>query len=229
MTVRITGDVHGLVEKYVEGVQSSGCEYSLQVGDMGFYYESLENLDFHSHKFIGGNHDNYDYYSSCPHALGDFGSYSLGPLDFYFIRGAFSIDMKARIMHERQTGFVSWWKDEQLGLDNQLLALSSYKASKPRVMITHTCPTEIAKHIGSPGALKAFGFNPDTFATETQVLLQDCFDSYRPDVWIFGHFHRTIDFQYKGTRFICLGELRSIDYRDGQFINNNKLDSVRQI
>jgi len=227
MTVRITGDCHGLTEHYVEDVQDSGCEHSIQIGDMGFHYEDLEELDSDKHKFLGGNHDNYDVYHVCPHGLGDFGSRSVGELDFYFIRGAFSIDWKDRFIRERDTGKKSWWNEEQLNKEQQEAALSDYKKQRPSVMITHTCPTSIAKIIGSPGILTSWGYDADSFNTDTQQLLQDCHEAHRPDVWIFGHFHRTIDFQHNGTRFMCLGELRAIEY-DGKFHNENKLDRVTQ-
>ncbi len=228
MTLRITGDVHGMTEQYVLDVQESACEHSLQIGDMGFHYEDLLELDSKNHKFIGGNHDNYDVYDRCPHALGNFGKQSLGGLDFYYIRGAFSIDWKDRIVREMQTSRKSWWKQEQLNREQQEAALKDYCAAKPSVMITHSCPTSIAKHIGNPGVLISWGYDADTFNTDTQQLLQDCLDCHKPDVWIFGHFHRTLDFKLNGTRFICLGELRAIEYKDGKFYNENRLDSVRQ-
>ena len=229
MTVRITGDVHGMVAKYADMILDSEVEYSIQVGDMGFNYSDLEILDHKCHKFFGGNHDNYHIYKDCPHALGNYGAKRLGDLEYYFIRGAFSIDKKYRLERERKLGVISWWGTEQLSKSQREKAFDSYAKAKPSVMMTHTCPSSISKLIGSPGCLKAFGFDPDTFETGTQNILQKCFDYHKPDVWIFGHFHRTIDFHYRGTRFICLGELRHIDYKDGEFINNNVLDSVRQI
>lgn len=228
MTVRITGDVHGLTKRYVDDVKKSLCEYSLQIGDMGFHYQDLLELDPERHKFIGGNHDNYDIYHACPYALGDFGSYTLEDLEFFFIRGAFSIDYVRRVQNEMLTGKKSWWPQEQLSRQVMELAFHKYCNRKPTTMITHSCPSEIGKIIGSATILQSFGFEPEDFNTNTQALLQACFDAYKPKTWIFGHFHRTLDFVHKGTRFICLGELRHIEYEDGDFKNNNRLDGVQQ-
>ena len=35
------------------------------------------------------------------------------------------------------------------------------------------------------------------------------FEYHRPDVWIFGHWHRSASAVVDGTRFQCLGELRT--------------------
>jgi hypothetical protein len=102
-TLRIIGDVHGKFQDYI--ALTKECDYSIQVGDMGFDYSELRVLSKDDHKFIGGNHDNYDKYYGSPHALGstitigmgkDFGIATHGGLDFFFLRGGFSIDWKQR-------------------------------------------------------------------------------------------------------------------------------------
>ena len=54
--VRIVGDVHGKFDGYINLIKD--CEYSLQVGDMGFNYEQLSALNPSKHQFMGGNQDN---------------------------------------------------------------------------------------------------------------------------------------------------------------------------
>ena len=227
MKTKIIGDVHGKHEAYCKTIKNSDCTHSVQVGDMGFQYDTLKVAKT-KHKFFGGNHDNYDIYYDEPRALGDYGKAKVGALDFFFIRGGFSIDVKARLQHLELYGVKSWWEEEQLDVGHMIKALQEYKKDKPKIMLSHSCPHEVSAYIGNPDVLKAFGFNPKTFSTHTQELLQKCFDEHKPDVWIFGHFHRTLDFDYQGTRFMCLGELRHVDYEDGEFINNNKLDKVSQ-
>jgi hypothetical protein len=34
---------------------------------------------------------------------------------------------------------------------------------------------------------------------------------YKPETWIFGHWHLSFDKVISGTRFICLNELDAID------------------
>ena len=228
MSVLITGDVHGLTKRYVKQVKDSGCEYSLQIGDMGFNYDELALLDDNKHMFFGGNHDNYDFYREEPKALGDYGFRMVGNLKMFFIRGAYSIDMAYRVANYYSTGKISWWANEQLNREEGQAALDDYKSVKPRYMFSHTCPSEIAKIIGNDNILRNFHLDPKKFTTDTQELLQDCFDFHKPEVWVFGHFHRNLDFTHKGTRFICLDELSSIKYENKKFINTNLLDSVRQ-
>ena len=95
-------------------------------------------------------------------------------------------------------------------------------------MITHTCPQEIAKLIGRPGALRNFGFNPETFTTNTQLALQSCFEAHQPKLWIYGHFHQDIAFEYKGTLFVCLDEFQSMDFDPkGRFSHNGYTGSIK--
>lgn len=181
---------------------------------MAFDYSGLKKLPYKKHKFFGGNHDNYDEYPRCPHALGDFGRFNLGKLSFYFIRGAFSIDVAGRLKAERRGHPQCWWQQEQLDRQKMYEAFEDYKSRRPHTMITHTCPTEIARRIGKPDALKMFGYDHDTFTTNTQELMQSCFDEHQPDVWIFGHFHRSHVFRLKGTLFICLESMNYGGYLD---------------
>jgi predicted phosphodiesterase len=227
MKLRIVGDVHGLTRRYVNLIKSDkNVTHSLQIGDMAFDYSDLKYLDSECHKFVGGNHDNYDIYADQPHALGDYGNYSLGGLDFFFIRGAFSIDWKDRLNREMLGMSRSFWRDEQLDYEQMENCLNKYKADKPKIVVTHSCPRSISKLIGNPSVLTSYGYDAEVFTTGTQELLQSCLEVHRPDVWIFGHFHRTLDFMLENTRFICLGELRYIDYQNGTFTNSNILDSI---
>jgi predicted phosphodiesterase len=225
--VRIIGDVHGKIDNYLKLLD--GVDYSIQVGDMGFDYKKLYSLNSQHHRFFGGNHENYDIYYNCPYIVGngDFGSFNVDNIDMFFIRGEYSIDKHVRLLYEAQGLGKGWWAQEELNTLKMKNALKEYQKEKPKVMLSHGCPNEISKLIGNPGVLKAYGYNPDKFSTLTQTLLQDCFDSHQPDIWIFGHFHMNLDFPYKNTRFICLSELSYLDiYSDGRIINNNKLRKV---
>jgi len=215
---RIVGDVHGHTKQYANMLLKDKVPYSVQIGDMGFHYKDLDVLDSKRHKFIGGNHDNYDFYDWNPYSLGDFGPARVGDLEFFFIRGEFSIDIKNRLHKQEKYGIISWWEREQLNREEMEAAYNAYTEAKPRIMITHGCPKAISVRIGSPGALKAFGYDPDTFTTPTQQLLQYCLDYHSPDIWIFGHYHLDLDFEQYGTRWICLDEMSCLDYINGKFV-----------
>lgn len=213
--VRIVGDVHGKIPEYVNKVKD--VTHSVQIGDMGFDYRGLSALDSANHKFFPGNHENYDICNNLSHCLGDFGTTTLGDLEFTFIRGEFSIDKAFRVRHEDMSMGKIWWKEEELNFEQRNSAYNMYTKAKPKIMLSHGCPNEIALKIGKPAVLEHFGFCPRTFTTDTQTLLQKCFDTHKPDVHIFGHFHMNLDFEYKGTRFICLDELSYIDFKNGEF------------
>lgn len=213
--VRIVGDVHGKIPEYVNKVKD--VSHSVQIGDMGFNYYELSALDPANHRFFGGNHENYYIYNDVSHCLGDFGTTTVGDLEFTFIRGEFSIDKASRVKHEDMSMGKIWWKEEELTFDQRKSAYNMYTKAQPKIMLSHGCPNEIALKIGKPSSLRYFGFDPNTFTTDTQTLLQKCFDTHKPDVWIFGHFHMSKDFVYKGTRFICLNELEYKDFKNGEF------------
>ena len=155
MKLRIIGDVHGKFQDYI--ALTKECDYSIQVGDMGFDYSELRVLSKDDHKFIGGNHDNYDKYYGSPHALGstitigmgkDFGIATHGGLDFFFLRGGFSIDWKQRQKSFLMGGAKSYWDNEELSMEEMEMALWQYQKMKPDVVITHECPRSISQYVG---------------------------------------------------------------------------------
>lgn len=223
--LRIVGDVHGMTVKHVNLVKD--CDYSLQIGDMAFNYDALAYLDSDRHWFFGGNHENMDAYYDCPNAIGDYGHIKMGEIPLFFIRGAFSIDKKLRLEAELRGEQKTWWSKEQLSIPELSDAMDSYTNSKPDLMVTHTAPLEIAKMVGTDGALKMYGLDPKNFTTNTQEALQLCFDIHKPKVWIFGHFHKEWVLDYKGTLFICLNELDYIDIdENGRFCDASIQDCL---
>lgn len=210
--LRITGDIHGLVHSYVQWILKDQCKYSIQLGDLGFGYDYMGALSADHHKFIGGNHDNYDKYYDCPNALGSFGCYTLGKFAFYFIRGAYSIDARHRVISAHRGQYAkTWWHEEQLTVKQMEKALHHYATNKPRVMLSHEAPDCISKKLSNPRVLKLFGHNPDNFTTPTQELLQECLNEHRPSIWIFGHYHKSVTLIVENTTFICLAEKEYID------------------
>ena len=104
------------------------------------------------------------------------------------MRGAASPDKHARIPGE------SWWPEEERTYREGLRAIEQYKAVKPRLVLTHDCPG---------------GSAPNGWArivpTRTGQLLDALLAHHQPDLWLFGHHHRSI----KITR--GLGELEAWD------------------
>lgn len=215
MTLRIIGDAHGKYRDYCK--VAAGATHSLQLGDMGIAYDNLgfervdSNLADKDHMFFGGNHDNYDDYYDLPYSLGDYGEYELGGVKFFYIRGAFSIDNADRRAYSNFNGVKVWWEEEELTASVANDCAHTYAQARPDIVVTHGCPTDVAKIIGKPGVLKMFGFDPETFNTNTQKLLQACFELHQPKEWYFGHFHMNREVELRGTKFRCINELSYVD------------------
>lgn len=216
--VRLIGDVHGKYQPYLYLIE--GCEASIQVGDLGFNYNFLKNVDPTKHLVIPGNHDNYDIIGhkidSRPigydHFLHGFGSYFLNELQFFYTSGAFSIDWYQRLQNERNGEARSWWRDEELSINELRGAIQYYKITKPDVVITHDAPKIVSDHCNDGGVLKRFGYHPSTFITNTQTALNLMYEAYQPKLWVFGHYHKSLDIKIGETRFKCLAELEAFDY-----------------
>lgn len=209
MTLTVIGDCHGKWKDHQDIMTNSHC--TVQIGDCGFSYNYLNNWDHNYHKFFGGNHDNYDLIYNQPHCLGDWGMRKHGGIEFFFVRGAFSIDREARLMDEQRTGKLSWWENEQLNPRQMQMCLAEYCDTKPAIVITHSLPKGLADKVGKDSVLRYFGFNPKTFNTETQKLLQYMHEAHQPDLWLHGHFHLSHRTKLNGTTFIGLNELETYE------------------
>ena len=223
--LRLIGDVHGFYDAYIPIAEEA--DYSIQVGDMGFSYAPLSSMDYKHHKFIGGNHDNYDEYyekysasnwlgSETPMLKGmwnlcDFGMTNHGGLDFFFVRGGFSIDWRMRLNAYLRGGMKTYWDNEELCLEDMEACLAEYKKTKPDFVISHEAPRSITKRVGNNDILKTLGYNPETFSTRTGELLEAMFQAHQPKTWVFGHYHVEFDEVINGTRFVCLPELGHLD------------------
>ena len=202
--MRIIGDVHGRYAEYNK--LASEAERSVCVGDVGFEYDGV-TLDPLAHKIIGGNHDCYelvdDKFKQSPHFLGDFGMH-YSDIDFFWARGGCSIDRKWRSQG------IDFWPDEELSMASMHQCIDLYLAEKPSMVISHECPSEICSFISNADILRDYGFKPD-WTSKTAQMLQAMFESHRPNLWIFGHHHRSWLKQLGGCTFLCLPILGHVD------------------
>ena len=210
--LRIIGDVHGKMEDYI--VLAEAAQYSVQVGDMGFEYHALTRfLDPERHKVLGGNHDNYEvsegrFYMQTPHFLGDYGVHTIpGFGDFFYVRGAYSIDKAQRLIWEANGEGKSWWPDEQITYAQGMSALEKYKEVKPDFVITNECPASVIDHVSGVKTWDGVLIRPSMTAN----LLEAMLDAHQPKLWIFGHHHRNFSMSIRGTSFRCLPELGYVD------------------
>lgn len=200
--LRVVGDVHGLFREYIPLVKN--VDYSLQLGDMGFDYSPLiRHLDPTRHRFIGGNHDNYDTLATglIPHYLGDFGIWEVPDHgSIFFVRGAFSIDRGHR------TEGVDWWRAEELEMAQTYKALELYCQIKPSIVATHDCPESVIS-----GNVTLGYTGGRIIPSRTGQLLSRMFEEHQPKLWMFGHHHQNAGFVVSQTQFVCVNELSHID------------------
>ena len=91
---------------------------------------------------------------------------------------------------------------EELSYEELDKLINIAEIAKPRVMVTHDCPTSVLD--------KIFGY-PYIIKTRTGQALDTILELCKPKLWIFGHHHLNKDKVIDGTRFICLAELAYID------------------
>lgn len=213
MNLRIIGDVHGKYTQYKQLL--TGCNTSIQLGDMGYVYPAhlINKMKTGRHYFFKGNHDNY--HADCSRDIGDFGEI----FHAFCMRGAFSVDKKKRLTLEKSKMWPkTWFEEEQMSQEVMERCLALYEEFKPRIVVTHTCPDFVARDIGSPGALRYFGFDPATFQTRTQQFFGVCYKIHQPKLWVFGHFHKSWHKVYDNTTFRCLKELESLDIETSDYV-----------
>jgi hypothetical protein len=124
------------------------------------------------------------------------------------VGGAISVDRALR------TEGRDWWPDEELSAVDFQELIAAYVARKPRVMVTHDCPAEVASILLSRAPLP--GPRRQDMPSRTRYALQDMWSAHAPKLWLFAHYHVSFDHvlgggRETGTRFICLAEL---EYRD---------------
>lgn len=192
----IIGDVHGKYERYHRILsRKEENPYTLQIGDFGFKYETLKNVDSTKHLILPGNHDNYDTCYNYPHFMNDYGYTSLNRIEFFYYRGAYSIDRQYR------TVGIDWWKQEQVSIDQFMKARELYSVTKPDIVITHDCPESINHHLLPPRAIR--------YQNMTGWALDELFNIHQPKIWRFGHYHKSWRMTINGTDFRCLNELET--------------------
>ena len=219
MGLRIIGDVHGQVDvvlrstakTYLELIE--GCEFSVQLGDMGdaeTYGELQDLVDPVRHRFFGGNHDHYPHLP--PHSLGDYGIHKLGGIEFFFVRGAHSSDKKKLLERGAKLGKTLWFEEEELSESEHDAILESYARHRPKLVLTHTCPAFVGPFIHDHVKERStYPVQGRYDSSATGKLLQRMYEAHQPDLWCFGHYHHDWHYREDNTDFRCVGELSFFD------------------
>ena len=218
---RLIGDIHGLVNDYTKYAIGSFEGPTIQIGDFGvgfgqgdYWLKSVS--EFHQrggHRFIRGNHDHPALCKTMPSYIPD----GTVENDVMFIGGAWSIDNPDAPpgWHKRSAGYV-WWADEECSDEEFERMFETYKRVKPRVMITHDCPGKVSYPMfWGTGFLKG-----PVYPNRTGIWFDQFIDAHQPEFHFFGHWHRTMTYQYGKTTFVCLREL---DYIDVDLNDSNQM------
>lgn len=192
--MKIIGDVHGKIQRYMEEV--NGVNETVQLGDFGFKHEHdwfLQSMNVSKHKILFGNHDYYPYLDKEHSITSNF----FFDTEILYIRGAYSIDK-----HYRLAG-LDWFENEQLSYSesNDLIDEVKERTTNkrmPTIFITHDCPYTVYKEV--------FDIHDKNL---TNQMLEAIWQTYQPRLWIHGHHHKEKRTRMNGTFFVSLGELNS--------------------
>lgn len=205
---RFIGDVHGLKNDLAIILQNIPNDISsvIQVGDLGvgfdqgqYWHNSLDEMLLSVNgRFIRGNHDNPAQCREMKSWIKD----GTVENDVMFLGGAWSIDYNYRTLG------VDYWQDEELSSEQLYNALDVYNYVQPRVMITHDCPLTVSAEFFIK---RGKSFSGVQYKTRTGNALEQMWQSHKPKLHVFGHWHHDVDEVINGTRFICLNEMSYVD------------------
>lgn len=208
------GDVHGKFSKYRSIIDK--LPGSIQLGDMGLGFGRDDKFPIvDGNYFIRGNHDSPIVCRQQQNYLGEYGSLDPG---YFFVSGGDSIDKARRIIG------VSWWQEEELNTTQMNQAFIGYIKKKPDVMFSHECPGEVLEVV--LGKRKSPEFpgprsmqNIHVRKSSTAKALDAMFNEHQPKMWIFAHHHKNMEFDYRGTHFVCCDECCVYDSDAGKFVD----------
>jgi len=197
---RIIGDIHGNVHAY-KTILENWKGPSVQIGDFGIGFAGASWHDsvngYHTenpqHRFIRGNHDDPDM---CKNDMLGYINDGTVEGDVMYVGGAWSID------YQQRTRGLDWWEDEELSYEELSNMIVLYNKVRPRVIITHDCPTSVAyemfisKNRSMSGTFQ--------FKTRTAEAFEQMFAFHKPDHWLFGHWHHSVNQNILGTQFQCI-------------------------
>src|SRR5579859_5186622 len=214
MRLRFIGDVHGKIDKYQEILRKFTGSLLFKIGDMGVGFSGTPMLQKEimgdTHKWIRGNHDDPDKCAQLIDRgyLGKFGY--IKEFDLFYVGGAFSIDRVWR------TPGVSWWEGEENSYPELAAAINLYERVKPKYVFSHDTASSAATWLLTSQGHRLYKM--PSADSRTAVALEQMFQIHQPKEWVFGHYHISKSFEWKGTKFTCVNELEVYTITDEPLI-----------
>ncbi len=236
MRLAILGDAHGnwnaLNAQLIQARDYLGVEAAIQVGDLGLDRQTLEDFARTTRRFalpmhaIDGNHEDHAYLARAirrgtirlwAEQMNLFvqprgSTIRVGESTVGFVGGAL------HVVHPQQHGLLSG-APNYLTRKQALMAAELFNRERPTLVVTHSCPSGIG--IGMRGTpafdLGLFenviqaGFDPGPVGDRGESALRLLWDhlEYKPNTWVFGHFHVEWSVQIGETRFACAPTVES--------------------
>lgn len=234
--LRVLGDCHQEYKEYLKLVED--CEYTIQVGDLGYNVEPLHgklrsNRDF----VVNGNHEDYNkespnYCMGQSWSLGDYGVLNIPDFEpIFYMRGEWSIDWKWRLRNQTwpQSGPTTWFEEEELSPADLEKAIALYSKVKPNFVVTHGCPKSIIKYVTDPNFCLNFGYTQEDINTRTSLALEEMLQIHQPRYFVFGHYHTYFNQVINGTNFICLDMLHTRKSNKNSYMDFPKYHGIHEV
>jgi hypothetical protein len=151
------------------------------------------------HFFLRGNHDNPAVCRRQKFWVRD-GTYAFDDLVFC-VGGTESYDKQWR------TEGYDWWANEELTYKELDMMLQLYDQARPQIVATHDAPQLLLQHLYRNQMLHT---DARGCGQRTRAALDAMFEIHRPKLWVHGHWHLDWDVNILGTRFVGLGELKTL-------------------
>ena len=101
--------------------------------------------------------------------------------------------------------------DAELSNSDLNEAIALYRDTRPKLVISHTAPSEGAKEILKDLNGRYFLNKHGDVESRTSRALQEMFEAHRPSMWYFGHFHINRELLIGETKFRCFAEMGGLE------------------
>jgi Icc-related predicted phosphoesterase len=190
--ILIVGDIHGKWNDFNNLIEELTPDVILQVGDFGAWKDILVDKSIKNGStriyFCDGNHEDHIFLkNSKQEILPNIFYMKRGSVltlsnnfNILFFGGAESIDKNLR------TPGYDWFPEESITQKD----LDNLPDNHIDMIISHTCPIEFRVK--------------DVIHESSRHALSIVLKRYKPDLWVFGHWHTFIQGQHKNCRWTSL-------------------------